>query len=143
MTLSSLRSAKCSGVLPDRLLLCRFATFPPQCGGIYPSGERLLRESYDTVLAVGTVSAPYTAKKSRTEKKVLYEVYAVRRKQNMTMNRKIEKLYRTALFCKKTFLCCRVDKGFDAHKAAHPAATGQIDVVGGFEVQTDSVLADF
>ena len=25
--------------------LCRFATFPPQCGGIYPSGERLLREN--------------------------------------------------------------------------------------------------
>ena len=113
-------------------------------------GERLLRESYDTVPAVGTVSAPYTAKKSCTEKKVLYEVYAVRRKQNMTMNRWIAKLYRTAystyrpysIILRKIILCCRVDKGFDAHKAAHPAATGQIDVVGGFEVQTDSVLAD-
>ena len=79
-----------------------------------------------------------------------YEVYAVRRKQNMTMNRKIAKLYRTAystyrpygIILRKIILCCWVDKSFDAHKAAHPAATGQIDVVGGFEVQTDSVLAD-
>ena len=142
MTLSSLRSAKCSGVLPDRLPLCRFATFPPQCGGIYPSGERLLWESYDTVLTVGTVSTPYTEKKSRTEKKVPYEVYAVRRKQNMTMNRKITKLYRTAystyrpygIILRKIILCCRVDKGFDAHKAAYPAATGKIDVVGRFEI---------
>ena len=113
-------------------------------------GERLLRESYDTVPTVGTVSAPYTAKKSRTEKKVLYEVYAVRRKQNMTMNRRIAKLYRTAystyrpygIILRKIILCCRVDKGFNAHKAAHPAATGQIDIVGRFKVQLDSVLAD-
>ena len=35
-----------------------------------------------------------------------------------------------------------MDKGFDAHESAHPAATGQINIVGGFEVQTDSVLAD-
>ena len=100
-------------------------------------GERLLRESYDTVLAVGTVSAPYTAKKSRTEKKVPYEMYAVRRKQNVTMNRKITKLCRTAystyrpygIILQKSLLCCRVDKGFDAYKAAHPAATGQVDVM--------------
>lgn len=113
-------------------------------------GERLLRESYDTVLAVGTVSAPYTTKKLCTEKKVPYEVYAVRRKQNMTMNRKIARLYRTAystyrlygIILQKSFLCCRVDKGFDAHKAAHPAATGQINVVSRFEIQPDSVLAD-
>ena len=129
MTLSSLRSAKCSGL---------------------SEGERLLRESYDTVPTVGTVSAPYTAKKSRTEKKVPYEVYAVRKKQNMTMNRKIAKLYRTAystyrpygIILQKSLLCCQVDKSFDAHKAAHPAATGQIDVVGRFEIQPDSILAD-
>ena len=129
MTLSSLRSAKCSGL---------------------SEGERLLRESYDTVPTVGTVSAPYTAKKLRTVKKVPYEVYAVRRKQNMTMNRKIAKLYRTAystyrpygIILRKIILCCRVDKGFDAHKAAHPAATGQINVVSRFEIQPDSVLAD-
>ena len=113
-------------------------------------GKRLLQESYDTVPTVGTVSVPYAAKKLRTAKKVLYEVYAVRGKQNMTMNRKIARLYRTAystyrpygIIWRKIILCCRVDKSFDAHKAAHPAATGQIDVVGGFEVQTDSVLAD-
>ena len=96
------------------------------------------------------MSAPYTAKKLRTVKKVPYEVYAVRRKQNMTMNRKIAKLYRTAystyrpygIILRKIILCCRVDKGFDAHKAAHPAATGQINVVSRFEIQPDSVLAD-
>ena len=113
-------------------------------------GERFLRESYDTVPAVGTVSAPYTAKKSCTEKKVPYEVYAVRGKQNMTMNRRIAILYRTAystyrpygIILRKIILCCRVDKGFDAHKAAHPAATGQINVVSRYEIQPDSVLAD-
>ena len=91
-----------------------------------------------------------TRRKIAYGEKVLYEVYAVRRKQNMTMNRKIAKLYRTAystyrpygIILRKIILCCRVDKSFDAHKAAHPAATGQIDVVGGFKVQTDSVLAD-
>ena len=79
-----------------------------------------------------------------------YEVYAVRGKQNMTMNRWIAKLYRTAystyrpygIILRKIILCCRVDKGFNAHKAAHPAATGQIDIVGRFKVQLDSVLAD-
>ena len=79
-----------------------------------------------------------------------YEVYAVRRKQNMTMNRKIAKLYRTAystyrpygIILQKSFLCCRVDKSFDAHESAYPSATGQIDVVGWFEIQPDSVLAD-
>ena len=75
MTLSSLRSAKCSGLSEGKR------------GKTSPAG---------TVLTVGTVSAPYTAKKLRTVKKVPYEVYAVRRKQNMTMNRKIAKLYRTA-----------------------------------------------
>ncbi len=129
MTLSSLRSAKCSGL---------------------SEGERFLRESYDTVLTVETVSAPYTVKKSRAEKKVPYEVYAVRRRQNMTMNRKIAKLYRTAystyrpygIILRKIILCCWVDKSFDAHESAYPSATGQINVVGGFEVQADSVLAD-
>ena len=79
-----------------------------------------------------------------------YEVYAVRKKQNVTMNRKIAKLYRTAystyrpygIILQKSLLCCQVDKGFNAHKAAHPAATGQIDVVGRFEIQPDSILAD-
>ena len=68
----------------------------------------------------------------------------------IVMNRKIAKLYRTAystyrpygIILRKIILCCRVDKGFDAHKAAHPAATGQINVVGWFEIQPDSVLAD-
>ena len=45
-------------------------------------------------------------------------------------------------FAKKSLLCCRMDKSFDAHKSAHPAATGQIDIVGRFKVQLDSVLAD-
>ena len=96
------------------------------------------------------MSAPYTAKKLCTEKKVLYEVYAVRRKQNMTMNRKIARLCHTAystyrpygIILQKSLLCCRVDKSFDAHESAYPAATGQINVVGWFEIQPDSVLAD-
>ena len=79
-----------------------------------------------------------------------YEVYAVRRKQNMTMNRKIARLCRTAystyrpygIILQKSLLCCRVDKNFDAHDSAYPAATGQINVVGWFEIQPDSVLAD-
>ena len=79
-----------------------------------------------------------------------YEVYAVRRKQNMTMNRKIARLCRTAYstyrpygsILRKIILCCRVDKGFDTHESAYPAATGQINVVGWFEIQSDSVLAD-
>ena len=79
-----------------------------------------------------------------------YEVYAVRRKQNMTMNRKIARLCRTAystyrpygIILQKSLLCCRVDKNFDAHESAYPAATGQINVVGWFEIQSDSVLAD-
>ena len=97
-----------------------------------------------------TVSVPYAAKKLRTEKKVPYEVYAVRRKQNMTMNRKIARLCRTAystyrpygIILRKITLCCRVDKGFDTHESAYPAATVQINVVGWFEIQPDSVLAD-
>ena len=80
-----------------------------------------------------------------------YEVYAVRRKQNMTMNRKIEKLYRTVystyrpygIILQKSLLCCRVDKSFDAHESAYPSATGQIDVVGGFKVIAAVVLAQF
>ena len=79
-----------------------------------------------------------------------YEVYAVRRKKNMTVKREIAKLFCTAystyrpygIILQKSLLCCRVDKSFDAHKAAHPAATGQIDVVGRFEIQPDSILAD-
>ena len=79
-----------------------------------------------------------------------YEAYAVRGKQNMTMNRKIAKLYRTAysayrpygIILRKIILCCRVDKGFDTHESAYPAATGQINVVGWFEIQPDSILAD-
>ena len=79
-----------------------------------------------------------------------YEVYAVRRKQNITMNRKIAKLYRTAystyrpygIILQKSLLCCRMDKSFDAHEAAYPSATGQIDIVSRFEIQPDSVLAD-
>ena len=79
-----------------------------------------------------------------------YEVYAVRRKQNMTMNRKIARLCRTVystyrpygIILQKSLLCCRVDKSFDAHESAYPSATGQIDVVGWLEIQPDSVLAD-
>ena len=60
----------------------------------------------------------------------------------MTMNRKIAKLYRTAystyrpygIILQKSLLCCRVDKSFDAHESAYPSATGQIDVVGWFEI---------
>ena len=84
------------------------------------------------------------------EKVVYGEKSAVRRKQHMTMNRKIAKLYRTAYstyrpygsILRKIILCCRVDKGFDTHESAYPAATGQINVVGWFEIQPDSVLAD-
>ena len=32
------------------------------------------------------------------------------------------------------FLRAGVDKRFDAYKTPHPAATGQIDVVGGFKI---------
>lgn len=35
-----------------------------------------------------------------------------------------------------------MDKGFDAQKSAHPAATGQIDVVGRLKVQTGGILVD-
>ena len=41
------------------------------------------------------------------------------------------------------FLRAGVDKRFDAHKAPHPAATGQIDVVGGFKVIAAVILAQF
>ena len=33
------------------------------------------------------------------------------------------------------FLRAGVDKRFDAYKTPHPAATGQVDVVGGFKVE--------
>ena len=39
------------------------------------------------------------------------------------------------------FLRAGVDKRFDAHKAPHSAATGQIDVVGGFKVVAAVILA--
>ena len=110
MTLSSLRSAKCSGVLPDRLPLCRFATFPPQCGGICPSGEQLLRESCHQVSHGGTRFTDggcyqngnsqmlnlCSLEKSRTEKKCRtkctpYAKQKIRRKtvelQNFTVQR--------------------------------------------------------
>ena len=113
-------------------------------GGTSPAGE-LRHRSYR-----GNGGGSVRGEKSCTKKKVPYEVYAVRGKQNMTMNRRIAKLYRTAystyrpygIILRKIILCCRVDKGFNAHKAAHPAATGQINVVGWFEIQPDSILAD-
>ena len=41
------------------------------------------------------------------------------------------------------FLRAGVDKRFDAYKTTHPAATGQIDVVGGFKVIAAVVLSQF
>ena len=41
------------------------------------------------------------------------------------------------------FLRAGVDKRFDAHKAPHPAATRQVDVVGGFKVVAAVILAQF
>ena len=41
------------------------------------------------------------------------------------------------------FLRAGVDKRFDADKTPHPAATGQIDVVGGFKVIAAVILAQF
>ena len=41
------------------------------------------------------------------------------------------------------FLRAEVDKRFDAYKTPHPAATGQIDVVGGFKVIAAVVLSQF
>ena len=41
------------------------------------------------------------------------------------------------------FLRAGVDKRLDADKTPHPAATGQIDVVGGFKVVTAVVLSQF
>ena len=41
------------------------------------------------------------------------------------------------------FLRTGVDKRLDAHESSHPAATGQIDVVGGFKVIAAVVLAQF
>ena len=41
------------------------------------------------------------------------------------------------------FLRAGVDKRFDAYKAPHPAATGQVDVVGGFKVIAAVILAQF
>mgnify|MGYP006875351479 CR=1 FL=1 len=41
------------------------------------------------------------------------------------------------------FLRTGVDKRFDADKTPHPAAAGQIDVVGGFKVIAAVVLAQF
>ena len=39
------------------------------------------------------------------------------------------------------FLRAGVDKRFDAYKTPHPAATGQVDVVGGFKVVAAVILA--
>ena len=39
------------------------------------------------------------------------------------------------------FLRAGVDKRFDAYKTPHPAATGQVDVVGGFKVIAAVILA--
>jgi hypothetical protein len=39
------------------------------------------------------------------------------------------------------FLRRGVDKRLDAHESPHPAATGQIDVVGGFKVVAAFILA--
>ena len=36
-----------------------------------------------------------------------------------------------------------MDKRFDAYKTPHPAATGQVDVVGGFKVIAAVILAQF
>ena len=50
----------------------------------------------------------------------------------------------TNFFHEKThFLRAGVDKRFDADKTPHPAATGQIDVVGGFKVIAAVILAQF
>ena len=42
---------------------------------------------------------------------------------------------------KMHFLRAGVNKRFDVHKAPHSAATGQVDVVGGFEVIAAVILA--
>ena len=36
-----------------------------------------------------------------------------------------------------------MDKRLDAHESPHPAATGQVDVVGGFKVVAAVILAQF
>ena len=41
---------------------------------------------------------------------------------------------------KMHFLRAGVDKRLDAHETTHPAATGQVDVVGGFKVVTAVIL---
>ncbi|WP_423742515.1 hypothetical protein ACKXF7_06875 [Faecalibacterium sp. 7] len=44
---------------------------------------------------------------------------------------------------KMHFLRAGVDKRLDAYKTPHPAATGQVDVVGGFKVIAAVILAQF
>ena len=44
---------------------------------------------------------------------------------------------------KMHFLRAGVDKRLDAHETTHPAATGQVDVVGGFKVIAAVILAQF
>ena len=44
---------------------------------------------------------------------------------------------------KMHFLRTGVDKRLDAYKTPHPAATGQVDVVGGFKVIAAVVLSQF
>ena len=41
------------------------------------------------------------------------------------------------------FLRAGVDKRLNAHETPHPAATGQVDVVGGFKVIAAVILAQF
>ena len=41
------------------------------------------------------------------------------------------------------FLRAWVDKRLNAHETTHPAATGQVDVVGGFKVVAAVILAQF
>ena len=44
---------------------------------------------------------------------------------------------------KMHFLRTGVDKRLDAHESTHPAATGQVDVVGGFKIIAAVILAQF
>ena len=44
---------------------------------------------------------------------------------------------------KMHFLRAGVYKRLDAHETPHPAATGQVDVVGGFKVIAAVILAQF
>ena len=55
-----------------------------------------------------------------------------------------EMCIRDSFFCEKMhFLRAGEDKRLDAYKTPHPAATGQVDVVGGFKVVAAVILAQF